>query len=72
MRTSLTEDEIRNWESRLEEMRIEHRDLDTVISRISDEPLHDQLHVRRLKKRKLWLKDQMIAIENLLIPDIDA
>lgn len=72
MGTPLTEDEIRVWESRLEEMRIEHRDLDTVIARTGAEPLHDQLHLRRLKKRKLWLKDQMTAIENLLIPDIDA
>ncbi|MDO6461439.1 YdcH family protein [Granulosicoccaceae sp. 1_MG-2023] len=72
MSTPLNEEEMRNWASRLEEMRIEHRDLDTVIARMSEEPLHDQLQLRRLKKRKLWLKDQMTAIENLLMPDLDA
>ena len=53
---------------RLHELRSEHRDLDTVISRLSDGPL-DQLHMQRLKKRKLLLKDEIAWLESRLIPD---
>jgi len=57
---------------RFEELRSEHRDLDDVIARMSDAVYVDQLQLRRLKKRKLALKDQMLRIESLLIPDLDA
>jgi len=50
------------------ELRSEHRDLDTVISRLT-EHLSDQLHLQRLKKRKLLLKDEIARIESRLIPD---
>ncbi|MBV1836285.1 YdcH family protein [Acetobacter estunensis] len=53
---------------RLHELRSEHRDLDTVIDRLSLEPM-DQLQIQRLKKRKLVLKDEIAWIENRLIPD---
>lgn len=52
----------------LHELRSEHRDLDTVIARLA-EMGGDQLHLQRLKKRKLLLKDEVAWIESRLIPD---
>ena len=54
---------------RLHELRSEHRDLDTVIARLSEQSLIDQLQLQRLKKRKLMLKDEISWLENRLIPD---
>lgn len=53
---------------KLHELRSEHRDLDTVIARLSD-PGMDQLQLQRLKKRKLLLKDEVSWLESRLIPD---
>ncbi|MBV1834198.1 MULTISPECIES: YdcH family protein [Novacetimonas] len=53
---------------KLHELRSEHRDLDTVISRMGEQPV-DQLHIQRLKKRKLLLKDEIMWLESRLIPD---
>ena len=50
----------------------EHRDLDAAIQALEASGSVDQLQLRRLKKKKLSLKDQMIQIENKLIPDIIA
>jgi|SaaInlStandDraft_5_1057022.scaffolds.fasta_scaffold48170_3 hypothetical protein len=57
---------------RLSELLTEHRDLDDVIARITDEQPFDQLQVQRLKKRKLGLKDEIQNIESELLPDIIA
>ena len=57
---------------RLEQLRSEHRDLDDVIRRLLEQPPYDQLQVQRLKKRKLALKDLIIAVHQKLIPDIIA
>jgi len=54
------------------ELREEHRDLDLAIQRMGLDPRQDQLHLRRLKKRKLKLKDWIIRLESKLIPDLDA
>lgn len=54
---------------KLHELRSEHRDLDTVIARVIDTGPLDQLHVQRLKKRKLLLKDEIAWLESRLIPD---
>jgi len=59
-------------ERRLVELRTEHRDLDDVIARLSEEVPFDQLQVQRLKKRKLQLKDQISVLEGQLLPDIIA
>ena len=56
---------------RLHELRSEHRDLDTVIARLEGGPT-DQLHLQRLKKRKLKLKDEIAWLESRLLPDIIA
>jgi hypothetical protein len=57
---------------KLEELRTEHRDLDDVIARVTEEAPFDQLRVQRLKKRKLRLKDEIIRLESRLLPDIIA
>ena len=57
---------------RLEALRLEHRDLDDVIRRLTDSDRHDRLQLQRLKKRKLLIKDQISTIESLLVPDIIA
>jgi len=57
---------------RLHELQLEHRDLDTAIHRIADDPSHDQLALTRMKRRKLLLKDQISWIERQLDPDIPA
>ncbi|HTP81597.1 MAG TPA: DUF465 domain-containing protein [Alphaproteobacteria bacterium] len=57
---------------RLVELKTEHRDLDDVISRLSERQPFDQIQLQRLKKRKLHLKDLISQIENQLLPDIIA
>jgi len=57
---------------RLRELRVSHRDLDYLIDRLQDDPMVDQLRIRRLKKRKLLLKDMISVLESELIPDMDA
>jgi hypothetical protein len=54
---------------KLHELRSEHRDLDTVIARLGETAAPDQLHLQRLKKRKLLLKDEISWLESRLIPD---
>lgn len=56
----------------LEEVQLEHRDLDDIIHRLADDPFTDQLQLRRLKKRKLLLKDIIARLESQLIPDLNA
>lgn len=53
-------------------LRKEHRDLDDLISQISIEKPYNQIHISRLKKRKLFLKDQIKRIESEILPDIIA
>jgi hypothetical protein len=50
----------------------EHADLDAAIAALEQSVTGDQLQIRRLKKKKLALKDEITAIENMLIPDIIA
>lgn len=57
---------------RLAELRMEHRDLDAAIDRLSASPVSNQLQLTRLKKRKLLLKDAIARMESRLIPDLDA
>jgi hypothetical protein len=57
---------------KLEVLRREHRDLDDAIAAMHERPVADQLALRRLKKRKLSLKDQITRIEDELTPDIIA
>ncbi|MBB3066846.1 MULTISPECIES: YdcH family protein [Limibacillus] len=57
---------------RLLELETEHRDLDDVIERLSDNSVVDQIQIRRLKKRKLQLKDQISRLQSRLYPNIIA
>lgn len=57
---------------KLEELRVEHRDLDDLIARVNEEAPFDQLRMQRLKKRKLALRDQINRLESELLPDIIA
>lgn len=57
---------------KLAELRLEHRDLDAAIDRLALDADADELAVKRLKKRKLWLKDCIARLESALIPDEPA
>ncbi len=56
----------------LVELRRQHRALDDEISALSESPLGDQLQLKRLKKRKLHLKDEIARVEDKVYPDIIA
>jgi hypothetical protein len=58
--------------ARLAYLRMEHRDLDSAIEALRSTAGSDQLQLARLKKRKLRLKDEIAALEDMLIPDIIA
>ena len=62
----------RELREQLARLRAEHRDLDAEIVAHEDAAVADQLHVKRLKKRKLVLKDQITVLEDQLLPDIIA
>jgi len=62
----------RELREQLARLRAEHRDLDAQIVAEEISPLSDQLQIKRLKKRKLSLKDRITAIEDQLLPDIIA
>jgi hypothetical protein len=57
---------------KLRQLRIEHRDMDEVIARLIMDPGANELQIKRLKKRKLMLKDQITRLESQLIPDLNA
>jgi len=61
--------ELERW---LEELKIEHRDLDEVIHHLTEAKHHDNMRIQRLKKRKLKLKDMIAMVESKLIPDLNA
>lgn len=69
---ALDSEQIAAIKARIQELQIEHRDLDDVVTRLSESLHVDQLQLRRLKKRKLLLKDQIERLRSMLIPDLDA
>ena len=58
--------------AKLGALRLEHRDLDSAIEALGTAMVQDQLQLARLKRKKLMLKDQILQLENQLIPDIIA
>ena len=71
MAEKIETDAFKNVE-RLKELRIEHQDLDQAISRLAVDPCVDQSMLRRLKKRKLLIKDMIAMLESCRIPDLNA
>ena len=70
----LTEKEIADARATLNELQVEHRDLNLIVEHLAATPLpdQDQLLIQRLKKRKLVLRDRMTYLEDQLTPDIIA
>ncbi len=64
--------DIETLQQKLAEMKTEHRDLDDVIAQMIENAPFDQIQIKRLKKRKLLLKDHITKIESRLLPDIIA
>ncbi len=57
---------------KLNELRMEHRDLDQAIDRLAADATLDEVQLKRLKKRKLRIRDQITFLESRMIPDLDA
>lgn len=57
---------------KLADLRLEHRDLDTAIATLQESIVSDELTIKRLKKRKLQLRDAITRLESALIPDEPA
>lgn len=62
------DDNLHSPQRRLIELRIEHADLDSLIDQTANEPARDELSLRRLKKRRLLLRDQIARLEADLSP----
>lgn len=65
----MNEEELR---ARYAELHEEHRDLDDAITALARAGTFDALQVQRMKKRKLWLKDEIATVKSMLVPDIIA
>ena len=65
-------EELEELQEKLAHLESEHRDLDSVIDRLRESPVVDSLQLRRLQKRKLYLKDQIQRIRSQILPDIIA
>jgi hypothetical protein len=72
MNSSPSHDEHRLLEAEWHRLQMEHRDLDAAILALEQLGSFDQLQIQRLKKRKLFLKDRLIKLSDLLTPDIIA
>lgn len=57
---------------RLEELKAEHRDLDDAIHALSQRAVPDMIQIQRLKKRKLFLRDEITKLESQMVPNIIA
>lgn len=68
----MLQEETEELQRMLEELKTEHRDLDIVLQQLTQTVPIDFLRMQRLKKRKLFLKDSIIKIESMLLPDIIA
>jgi hypothetical protein len=70
--TAIAMESVEEVKRRISELNLEHRDLDRAIEALEQNPLHDELQLKRLKKRKLMLKDQIFMLQRQLVPDIPA
>jgi len=58
--------------SRLKELRVKHQKINAEIDHLASIPEIDQLNLRRLKTRRLLLKDMITKLESAMIPNMDA
>ena len=65
-------EEVRELRATLLKLKQEHRDLDSAIDALEESGRADQLQLKRLKKKKLSLKDEIARIADQLLPDIIA
>ena len=65
-------EEYRLLREKLRDLQQEHADLDASIEALSHMPIPDQLMIARLKRRKLALRDEIVKIEDRILPDIIA
>lgn len=72
MSEQLNEAELNSVRKRLLELKLEHRDLDDAIEHLIATGTFEELKIKRMKRRKLQLKDDIARLENTLIPDILA
>lgn len=70
--SALSEEERQSIERQIEQLMVEHRDLDGIIHQMAQTVYVDQLLLKRLKKRKLRLKDRIEKLKSQLLPDILA
>ena len=68
----MADEDLARISAQLVELKVEHRDLDAAIERLAESIQADEMAIKRLKKRKLRLKDMIAALESRLIPDLDA
>lgn len=68
----LIEEDLEATKAKLAELHSVHRGLDKMIDSLADSPIQDELELRRLKKQKLLLKDQIFLLERRLVPDVPA
>jgi hypothetical protein len=68
----MTEQEEQELRQALAQLKEEHRDLDDAIMALESNMLPDTLQIKRLKKRKLYLRDRIREVEDQLFPDIIA
>lgn len=68
----LIDEDLEATKAKLAELHSLHRSLDKMITHLADGPVQDELELRRLKKQKLLLKDQISMLEKRLIPDVPA
>ena len=72
MSERFTEEELHDIRQRVMDMKLEHSGLDQAIEQLAQSGAFEELKIKRLKKRKLQLKDEISRLENVLIPDILA
>ena len=68
----MADEDLARISAQLVDLKVEHRDLDAAIERLAESIQADEMAIKRLKKRKLRLKDMIAALESRLIPDLDA
>jgi len=72
MTQSLTDEEMEEVAARIHTLKVEHRDLDIAIATLQEQAFIDPMQMRRMKKRKLFIKDVIGKLESMMIPDMPA